>query len=612
MASLCKPEDLATTFARHVADLRLFLESRGLGYGEAKDIGAAAERLETDAAFREEMASVLRAIIYRERDVLAPIELFELVAAAIGGEREQGEEEIHEPLRKLLAYVKEVCRSRWAARERAATEAVAAEEGGTSGLQADGSAGTAKGRPGDEEDGLGAETEGAAEPAVAREMRPTSPIFYRAQMVSEGRAAEWLTEAERAGAQPAAAEAAVRADAGGEAEEVVEEPAVTAKVVAAEEVAEVATAVEVVAAAEVAEVATAVEVVAAAEVAEVATAVEVVAAPEVAEVATAVEAQELVVVPVVEEATALPVTEESIAKTVRERGADYGIVHEEPVGLAMPPSRLWLWVGGLCVVPVVVGAAVFLSDGGSSGARRVQETVAASPVRGAKPDPTVSRSAYAQAVAMIAAAERRGRGDEGAETSGTAAPVDSAEPAAAEPVAAVSAPRRAVAPAPTPAAVSAPVVEASPVPAAAVAVAASGPEAISASAPAISAPAPVERRDVAEGFVRPATGPIRDVRAMGVPSAAMADRLIYAPKAKYPELARLTHVQGRVTVKAVVAPDGSVVEATALSGHYLLRGAAERAVFERRYRPYVLDEEPREVATQVTVDFRLHHRARGR
>ncbi len=75
--------------------------------------------------------------------------------------------------------------------------------------------------------------------------------------------------------------------------------------------------------------------------------------------------------------------------------------------------------------------------------------------------------------------------------------------------------------------------------------------------------------------------------------------------AHYPSLAKMTHVQGKVMVQAVVGKDGQVIRAEAISGHRLLRGAAVREVYGRRYRPYLLDDRARDVATIVTVDFRL-------
>jgi hypothetical protein len=92
---------------------------------------------------------------------------------------------------------------------------------------------------------------------------------------------------------------------------------------------------------------------------------------------------------------------------------------------------------------------------------------------------------------------------------------------------------------------------------------------------------------------------------MGAPAGAMAGRLVYAPPPAYPMMAQMTRTQGKVTVEAVVGKDGRVVRAQAIGGHRLLRGAAVREVLARRYRPYTLNDRPVDVATMVTVDFRL-------
>lgn len=86
-------------------------------------------------------------------------------------------------------------------------------------------------------------------------------------------------------------------------------------------------------------------------------------------------------------------------------------------------------------------------------------------------------------------------------------------------------------------------------------------------------------------------------------SGIMASHLIEAPEPSYPTLARLTHIQGQVILQAVISPEGQVVATRVLSGHRLLRGAAVNAVKQWRYRPYILDGHPVNVATIITVDF---------
>jgi protein TonB len=56
---------------------------------------------------------------------------------------------------------------------------------------------------------------------------------------------------------------------------------------------------------------------------------------------------------------------------------------------------------------------------------------------------------------------------------------------------------------------------------------------------------------------------------------------------------------------AVIGKDGTIQNLHVVSGHPLLQGAAMDAVRQWRYKPYILNGEPVEVDTQVTVNFTL-------
>jgi protein TonB len=73
----------------------------------------------------------------------------------------------------------------------------------------------------------------------------------------------------------------------------------------------------------------------------------------------------------------------------------------------------------------------------------------------------------------------------------------------------------------------------------------------------------------------------------------------------YPPLARTARVQGSVVLAAVIGKDGTIQNLHVISGHPLLTQAALDAVKQWRYRPYILNGEPVEVDTQVTVNFTL-------
>jgi hypothetical protein len=88
-----------------------------------------------------------------------------------------------------------------------------------------------------------------------------------------------------------------------------------------------------------------------------------------------------------------------------------------------------------------------------------------------------------------------------------------------------------------------------------------------------------------------------------VSSGVMAANLISAPEPAYPKLARLIHMKGPVIMQAMVSRDGKVVATHVLQGHRLLRGAAAKAVRQWRYQPYLVNGQPADVATIVTVNF---------
>lgn len=73
----------------------------------------------------------------------------------------------------------------------------------------------------------------------------------------------------------------------------------------------------------------------------------------------------------------------------------------------------------------------------------------------------------------------------------------------------------------------------------------------------------------------------------------------------YPPLARTARVQGSVVLAAIIGKDGTIQNLHVISGHPLLTQAALDAVKQWRYRPYILNGEPVEVDTQVTVNFNL-------
>jgi len=73
----------------------------------------------------------------------------------------------------------------------------------------------------------------------------------------------------------------------------------------------------------------------------------------------------------------------------------------------------------------------------------------------------------------------------------------------------------------------------------------------------------------------------------------------------YPPLARQARIQGNVVLQAEISKAGDIENLRLISGHPMLAPAAIEAVKQWKYRPYILNGEPVEVETQITVIFSL-------
>lgn len=81
--------------------------------------------------------------------------------------------------------------------------------------------------------------------------------------------------------------------------------------------------------------------------------------------------------------------------------------------------------------------------------------------------------------------------------------------------------------------------------------------------------------------------------------------LVHKVQPAYPALARAARIEGMVLLQAVISKQGTIENLRVVSGHPMLAGAAIDAVSQWRYRPYILNNEPVEVETQITVNFSL-------
>ena len=104
----------------------------------------------------------------------------------------------------------------------------------------------------------------------------------------------------------------------------------------------------------------------------------------------------------------------------------------------------------------------------------------------------------------------------------------------------------------------------------------------------------------AQPVVRPAVQPPRPIS-----SGVMQGMLFYRVIPAYPATSRAMRISGRVELQATISRDGAIENLRVVDGPALLRAAAEEAVRQWRYRPYLLNGDPVEVETTINVDFKL-------
>lgn len=83
--------------------------------------------------------------------------------------------------------------------------------------------------------------------------------------------------------------------------------------------------------------------------------------------------------------------------------------------------------------------------------------------------------------------------------------------------------------------------------------------------------------------------------------------LIQRVQPEYPALARQIHREGRVELHAIIAADGTIQSLQVVSGDPLFLQSALAAVSQWRYRPTVLNGQPVEIDTHITVIYSLQH-----
>jgi periplasmic protein TonB len=112
--------------------------------------------------------------------------------------------------------------------------------------------------------------------------------------------------------------------------------------------------------------------------------------------------------------------------------------------------------------------------------------------------------------------------------------------------------------------------------------------------PPPQAPGRPKAASTGEGLEAPGDG----LKVLG---AVLWGGVIKKAQPRYPPSAKRFNISGPVDVQVTISEAGSVIEAKAISGHPLLRGAAEKAARQWAFKPATLSGVP--VETQIVLTF---------
>jgi protein TonB len=110
---------------------------------------------------------------------------------------------------------------------------------------------------------------------------------------------------------------------------------------------------------------------------------------------------------------------------------------------------------------------------------------------------------------------------------------------------------------------------------------------------------------IGSGGSGPPPPPTKAPSRIRVGGNVQAASLVNKVTPQYPPIAKTAHVSGTVVLHAIIAKDGSIQELQYMSGPPLLMKSAMDAVREWRYKPTMLNGDPVEVDTTISVVFSL-------
>jgi periplasmic protein TonB len=97
------------------------------------------------------------------------------------------------------------------------------------------------------------------------------------------------------------------------------------------------------------------------------------------------------------------------------------------------------------------------------------------------------------------------------------------------------------------------------------------------------------------------TGPAR------ISGGVMQGQILVRTQPVYPPIAKVAHMSGTVVLRAVITKAGTIESLSVVSTtNQMFNNAALDAVKQWKYKPYLLNGEPTEVDTTITVNFTLN------
>jgi len=108
-------------------------------------------------------------------------------------------------------------------------------------------------------------------------------------------------------------------------------------------------------------------------------------------------------------------------------------------------------------------------------------------------------------------------------------------------------------------------------------------------------------------LIGPSDAPTPVLQRVTVSQGVSRGLLVKQVQPAYPRGALQLHIEGPVQLMATVSKNGDISEVKVLSGDSQLSHAAVDAVKQWKYKPYLLNGEPVDIQTQITVNFKLPH-----